>query len=449
MKYKQAWLTGLVGLLLVGCGGGGGGGNPVLPHASFSIAGLGVGKSVTLALTHDDSSAVTSVTALETSAVSAALAKGTYTVKVSLHPQRQLCQVVNGRTLSVASTNVSVSVECHTTYLNDTGVTDTSIALSGVDGAFGRDAAVSRGENLNKLGAGRAGFDFTKICADGDPVSATGVCKAQTYTNGWACTQDNVTRLMWDIRSFTFPSTPPSGTTGGPSNWCGVPDIAWRKPTVHELISIIDSRFLGINNTRATVDWVHFPNVRAGIYKAGEKDHAGNDWYVDFANYGTASITASSTNELYVAELSGSRVNASQNFTVTANNSEYVIVDGDRDLIWLFEKNPQAKTWAQALTDTSVVNANRTGGYSDWRLPNKNELDSLVDRTKPSPTVNAGMLTGVDASFYEGAFWSNTKWFETASVNVWRVDFKTGDITLRSDTDPARAVYVRNRVTTP
>jgi hypothetical protein len=96
-----------------------------------------------------------------------------------------------------------------------------------------------------------------------------------------------------------------------------------------------------------------------------------------------------------------------------------------------------------------VVNANRTGGYSDWRLPNKNELDSLVDRTKPSPTVNAGMLTGVDASFYEGAFWSNTKWFETASVNVWRVDFKTGDITLRSDTDPARAVYVRNRVTTP
>ena len=447
MKFKKAWLTGLVGLLLAGCGGGGG--NPALPHASISIAGLGVDKSVTLALTHDDSSAVTSVTALETSAVSAGLAGGTYTVKVSRHPHRQLCQVVNGSNLSVASTNVSVSVECHTTYLNDTGVTDTSIALSGVDGEFGRDAADSRGENLNKLGTGRAGFDFTKICADGEPVSATDVCKEQAYTNSWACTQDNVTRLMWDIRSFTFPSTPPSGTTGGPSNWCGVPDIAWRKPTVHELISIIDSRFLGINNPRATVDWVHFPNVQAGIYKAGEKDHAGNDWYVDFANYGTASITASSTHELYVAELSGSRVNASQNFTVTANNSEYVIVDGDRDLIWLFEKNPQAKTWAEALSNTAVVNEAAVGGHSDWRLPNKNELDSLVDRTAMSPTVYAGLLNGVDPSVYRSAFWTNTKWFETASVNVWRVEFTTGDITLRSETDPARAVYVRNRVTTP
>jgi hypothetical protein len=451
MKYKQAWLTGLVGLLLVGCGGGGGG-NPVLPHASFSIAGLGVGKSVTLALTHDDSSAVTSVTALETSAVSAALAKGTYTVKVSLHPQRQLCQVVNGRTLSVASTNVSVSVECHTTYLNDTGVTDTSIALSGVDGAFGRDAAVSRGENLKKLGAGRAGFDFTKICADGDPVSATGVCKAQSpaYTNEWACTQDNVTRLMWDKRTFTSSSSPPAGIVGGPSRWCGVPDSAWRKPTVHELISIIDNRFLGANNTLATVDRTYFPNIKAEIYKAGEQDYAGKDWYVDFLNYGTASITSLSTNELYVAELSGSRVNASLNFTVTGDNSgQYVIVDGDRDLIWLFEKNPQPKTWAQALSNTELVNTAAVGGHSDWRLPNKNELDSLVDRTAMSPTVYAGLLNGVNASVYQSAFWTNTKWFETASVNVWRVDFTTGDITLRSETDSARAVYVRNRVTTP
>jgi hypothetical protein len=219
---------------------------------------------------------------------------------------------------------------------------------------------------------------------------------------------------------------------------------------VQELISIIDSRFLGANNTLATVDRTYFPNIKAEIYKAGEQDYAGNDWYVDFLNYGTASITASSTNELYVAELSGSRVNASLNFTVTGDNSgQYVIVDGDRDLIWLFETNPQPKTWAVALSNTAVVNEAAVGGHSDWRLPNKNELDSLVDRTAMSPTVYAGLLNGVDPSVYRSAFWTNTKWFETASVNVWRVDFTTGDITLRSETDPARAVYVRTRVTTP
>lgn len=449
MKIKQAWLAGLAGLILSGCGGGGGVSN--LPQASFSIAGLGVGKFVTLSLTHSNGE-VSSVTANGPSAVSAALVGGTYTVKVSRHPQRQLCQVVNGGSLNVAKTNVSVSVECHVTYLNDTGVTDTSYVLSGVDGEFGRDAVVNPDVALNKVGAGRAGFDFTKICADGDPVDSNGGCKYQSpaYTNKWACTQDNVTRLMWDKRTFTSSSSPPAGMVGGPSKWCGVPDSAWRKPTVHELISIIDNRFLGANNTLATVDRTYFPDIKSEIYKAGEQDHAGNDWYVDFLNYGTASITSSSTNELYVAELSGSRVNASLNFTVTGDNSgQYVIVDGDRDLIWLFETNPQPKTWAQALSNTAVVNAAAVGGRSDWRLPNKNELDSLVDRTAMSPTVYAGLLNGVDPSVYRSAFWTNTKWFETASVNVWRVDFTTGDITLRSETDPARAVYVRNRVTTP
>ena len=447
MNYKKTLLTVVSGLILVGCGGGG----AALPHANISVAGLAVGKSVTLGLVYTANSTETAVTASGTSAVSPDLVHGGYTVKVIRHPQRQLCRVVDGSSFEVSSANVAVSVECHVTYLNDTGVTDTTTALSGVDGEFGRDAAVQRGESLDKIGGGKSGFDFTKICADGQPVSSTGVCKTQTYTNEWACTQDNVTRLMWDIRSFGATDPVPAWSTSGPSTWCGVPTENWRLPTVHELISIVDSSFVGAGDTTAKVDATYFPNIVGGIYRAGEKDFENKDWYVDLQNYGTASITPTTGNVLYVAALQDSRVNAGQDFTVTDDNSgQYVIVDGGRDLVWLFEKAPQATTWAQALGAVTTVNSTSVGGHSDWRLPNKNELDSLMDRTKASPTVYAGMLNGVDQSVYSSAFWSNTKWFETASVNVWRVDFTTGDITLEDGgVANARAVYVRNRVTAP
>jgi hypothetical protein len=224
---------------------------------------------------------------------------------------------------------------------------------------------------------------------------------------------------------------------------------------VQELISIIDSRALRTTDT-GTVDKDYFPNIEPLIYKAREINHDGNGWYVHFGNYGTASASApaatpaSSIHELYVAELPGNRFSATKNLTVTANNSEYVIVDGDLDLIWLFEKDPQAKNWEQALSYTSVLNSNRTGGYSDWRLPNKNELDSLVVRTKPSsPKVPEEMLEDVNSSVYESAFWTNTKWLGTESTLILRVDFRMGDITILGEDEYGRAVYVRNRVTTP
>ncbi len=68
------------------------------------------------------------------------------------------------------------------------------------DGRYGRDAAAAAGQ-LSKIGAGVAGFDFTKISNDGNVLAAG----AALGPNGadWACTKDNVTGLMWEVKTVS------------------------------------------------------------------------------------------------------------------------------------------------------------------------------------------------------------------------------------------------------
>lgn len=67
----------------------------------------------------------------------------------------------------------------------------------GEDGHHGRDAAAAAGQ-LVKVGGGDAGFDYTKIANNGSalPASAT----LGTPPTSWACTRDNHTGLLWEIK---------------------------------------------------------------------------------------------------------------------------------------------------------------------------------------------------------------------------------------------------------
>jgi hypothetical protein len=108
-----------------------------------------------------------------------------------------------------------------------------------------------------KTGGGAAGFDFTRICWNGaaegtttGPNTCTGTLVANTTgtasatpATDWACTQDNVTGLVWSLQTQT-------------ANWntasdASYPDIGhntpsrcdystgWRLPTTRELLSIV------------------------------------------------------------------------------------------------------------------------------------------------------------------------------------------------------------------
>jgi hypothetical protein len=73
----------------------------------------------------------------------------------------------------------------------------------GQDGRYGRDAAATLGQ-LPKIGAGELGRDYTKVCNSGE-LAGSGACPGDPVlgsgNNEWACTQDNVTGLMWEVKT--------------------------------------------------------------------------------------------------------------------------------------------------------------------------------------------------------------------------------------------------------
>lgn len=76
-------------------------------------------------------------------------------------------------------------------------------------------------------------------------------------------------------------------------------------------------------------------------------------------------------------------------------------------------------TWAEAL-----VQAQNFGfaGYDDWRLPNKNELESIVDRACYDPAINERVFPNTAAHGY----WTNSPHNFNDSF-AWAINFADGD----------------------
>ena len=103
----------------------------------------------------------------------------------------------------------------------------------------------------------------------------------------------------------------------------------------------------------------------------------------------------------------------------TATIKEEAIKDKNNQLIW--QKNVQNNflTWTQAQ---EFCNSLDLGGYLDWRLPTRTELESLVDK-KQIPPINPlfGSLPDKDAPY----FWTSTIDLSDHD-EAWLLNFKNG-----------------------
>jgi hypothetical protein len=75
-------------------------------------------------------------------------------------------------------------------------------------------------------------------------------------------------------------------------------------------------------------------------------------------------------------------------------------------------------TWKIAL---QIAEEFSFAGYNDWRLPNKNELASIVERACQDPAINTAVFPNKDVSYV----WSSSPNFGQA----WSVDFGEGFVT--------------------
>jgi hypothetical protein len=83
------------------------------------------------------------------------------------------------------------------------------------------------------------------------------------------------------------------------------------------------------------------------------------------------------------------------------DNGDDTVTDTITGLMWQKATDDTTRTWAAAL---AYCNDLVLGGHSDWRLPNINELRSLVDPTQ-SPSLPSGHpFINVKSDFY----WSST-----------------------------------------
>jgi len=97
-----------------------------------------------------------------------------------------------------------------------------------------------------------------------------------------------------------------------------------------------------------------------------------------------------------------------------------IVTDTVTNLQW--QDNADAKNIKKSWLGAINYCENLTlAGHSDWRLPNINELKSIIDRSKRNPSVVNG-FTNIDSS---DEYWSSTT-YEGNSFDAWVVNFYFG-----------------------
>ncbi len=200
--------------------------------------------------------------------------------------------------------------------------------------------------------------------------------------------KDNVTGLTWWL-------TGRGGSYEEMKDECavsygGIED--WRLPTPQEAATLSDLGMLYGNK----IDPVYFSGLYSGEAEEAVLDRAVSESYgydlilTSVENYfyllsegvlaEMSALDKSASESGYLMCVSGEKygeVSAETYSTVTENGDE-MISDSGTNLFW--QKNPVKKaTWKEALDYCENL---EYAGHYDWRLPNKNELLSLVDYSK-------------------------------------------------------------------
>jgi hypothetical protein len=183
------------------------------------------------------------------------------------------------------------------------------------DCSYGRDAT------HNDDSDGHAGFSYTKLDSNGKPLS---VKNASYDTKPWACVRDNVTGLIWEVKTndnglhdkddtynwYNTDSASNGGAKGyadddgnicygydstksasfcntevyvervNAAGWCGASD--WRMPTRKELVDIV--HYGTSSPASPAIDSSYFPNAVEGHVWSGtpNADNLDSAWSVNF-----------------------------------------------------------------------------------------------------------------------------------------------------------------------
>lgn len=456
---RSVWLF-MLCASLTACGGGGaggGGGAPTgVPYTiGGTVIGLGGGKSAVLQNNTGNNLTITTNGAFTFSAT--VMAGGTYAVRVLSQPASQVCNVSDGNG-TVGSANITnvvvICVDTASPAVNpDTGITasqcfhngmnapmDIFVACDSVeattlysrqDGMTGRDANVATNDNAD----GKLGFSFSTVAG--------------------GCVQDNVTGLMWEVKTnvgglrdkdnlYTNLGDGAASDTSGyvtavnGTDLCGFND--WRLPSADELHSIVD-----YGTFAPAIDATWFPNTVNSLYWSASSSlsNSGSAWNVSFQQGDID--TNSRTITLYVRLVRGAPAGAAS-YTISSDGQE--VTDQQTGLIW--RRCVEGMSWNGStcsgtfmnfgLVESAFARATSQAGSDGWRLPNIKELASIVDRNFSNPAIDPSVFPGIPV---DPLFWSVTPLISGPAF-AWGVGFNSGGVSTLNRQDGYKVRLVRD-----
>ena len=237
-------------------------------------------------------------------------------------------------------------------------------------------------------------------------------CSTQSFTvkavSGQNIVVDNNTGLEWQqaISEDTFKWDDAISHCENLS-YAGKND--WRLPNPFELLTIIDS-----SEYAPAINQTYFPIENSDLWSsaAHANPETSNTWKVSY-NAGLVD-NDSRTKTLKVHCVRGNELKKST-FTTSTINSNVVVNDSVTGLMWQ-KTYVTGKTWKEALKYCEDLTY---AGKSDWRLPNKNELVTLVNYGKFSPASNFPDIPS------DAWFWASTT-VPGEHYKAWRVYIANG-----------------------
>jgi Protein of unknown function (DUF1566) len=112
----------------------------------------------------------------------------------------------------------------------------------------------------------------------------------------------------------------------------------------------------------------------------------------------------------------------SPRFVVGTGATAACVTDNLTGLMWVGAPSVSVDTWANALTSANDLTL---CGFSDWRLPNRKELRSLINYNlaDSAAALNTQGFSNVQASYY----WSSTSAAGSAD-SAWIVGMRLGNV---------------------
>lgn len=197
----------------------------------------------------------------------------------------------------------------------------------------------------------------------------------------------------------------------------------WRLPNTHEILTIAN-----VNAFNPAIEPVFDVGLNVKLWTS--KQYGNEDAYY-FSTEGYLGEQSKSYPNKVLCVRGAELPAAVFNDEAVYENGEEVVVDSTTGLIW--QKGlVNNKNWKDALAYCQSLNDSNYAGHINWRLPNRNELASILDHDKTSepysyfPEMPDGVELWSSSTVYSYSF--GNAWYMRSSYGTLREDSKSDTI---------------------